>query len=130
MSKAEMYFDFLKDEGYVPHYDDDGDILFKSEGLTFLVFASEDDEEYFRLALPFFWKIDDADERNRVLAAASRVNAEIKVVKIFTVGDNTWASVELLFGSSEEFKPVFGRALRLLRHGVDRFSEVMRTPVQ
>lgn len=125
-----MYFEFLKEEGYVPRYDNDGDIIFKVEGLSYLLFASEDDDEYFRLALPFFWEIESEEERGRVLAAATRVNAEVKVVKVYTVDDNTWASIELLFGSPEHFKPVFGRAIRVLRHGVERFSEIMRTPVQ
>lgn len=130
MTKAEMYFEFLKEDGYLPRYDNDGDIVFKVEGLSYLLFASEDDEEYFRLALPFFWKIESSEERQRVLAAASRVNAEIKVVKVYPVEDNVWASVELLFNPADGFKPVFNRALRVLRAGVDHFSELMRTPLQ
>ena len=130
MSKAEMYFNFLKEEGFVPRYDNDGDIVFKAEGLSYLLFASEEDTEYFRLALPFFWSIDSTEERQQVLAAACRVNAEIKVVKVYPVDDNVWASVELLFDPADGFKPVFNRALRVLRHGVDRFSELMLTPLQ
>jgi len=125
-----MYFDFLKEEGYVPRYDDDRDIVFKVEGLSYLLFASEDDEEYFRMALPFFWEIENEEERQRVMAAATRVNAEIKVIKIYPVEDNTWASIELLFSPPDGFKPVFNRALRVLKHGVERFSEIMHTPVQ
>lgn len=130
MSKAEMYFEFLKDEGYVPRYDNDGDIVFKVEGLSYILFASEEDPEYFRLVLPFFWKIESPEERQRVLAAACRVNAEIKVVKVYPVEDNVWASVELLFDPADGFKPVFNRALRVLRHGVEHFTELMRTPLQ
>lgn len=130
MSKGELYLEFLKEEGYLPRFDDDGDIVFKAEGVSYLLFASEDDREYFRLALPFFWKIDDAAERQRVLEAAAQVNAELKVVKVYPVEDNTWASIELLFDQPEQFKPIFKRALRVLRHGADRFAEIMRTPVQ
>jgi len=130
VKKAELYYEFLQAEGYVPHYDPDGDIVFKSEGMTFLLFASEDDEEYFRMSLPNFWPIESSEERQRVLAAACRVNAELKVVKVYPVDDNVWASVELLFGSPEEFKPVFGRALRVIRHGVDHFAKVMSASLQ
>ncbi|HEY8348147.1 MAG TPA: hypothetical protein VIL07_12900 [Symbiobacteriaceae bacterium] len=130
MSKADMYFDYLKEEGYLPRYDEDGDIVFKAEGVTYLLFASEDDPEYFRLALPAFWRIDDEQERQRVLAAAAQVNAELKVIKIYPVGNNTWASVELLFASPEQFKPIFKRALRILRHGAGRFTEIMHSAVQ
>jgi len=130
LSKGELYMEFLKEEGYMPRFDEDGDIVFKSEGVSYLLFASEDDREYFRLALPFFWKIEDAEERRRVLAAAAQVNAELKVVKVYPVDDNTWASIELLFHDPEQFKPIFKRALRVLRHGAERFAEIMRTPVQ
>lgn len=130
VTKAEMYFEYLKEEGYVPKYDDDGDIVFKAEGLSYLLFASEDDQDYFRLALPFFWSIESEEERSRVLVAAARVNADIKVVKIFPVEDDTWASVEMLINPHDGFKNVFDRCLRVLRHGVDRFAEIMRTPVQ
>lgn len=130
MSKAEIYFEYLKEEGYVPHYDSDGDIVFKSEGLTYLLFASEDDEAYFRMSLPNFWKIESEEERQRALAVACRVNAELKVVKIYPVEDNVWASVELLFDPPDGFKPVFSRALRIIRHGVDHFATLMRTPLQ
>jgi hypothetical protein len=130
VTKAELYYEFLKEEGYVPHYDSDGDIVFKAEGLSYLLFAAEDDPAYFRLALPFFWEIESPAERQRVLAAAAVVNAEVKVVKLYVVEDHAWASVEMLVDPPENFKLVFPRCLRLLRHGVQRFSEIMNTPVQ
>lgn len=130
MTKAELYYEFLKEEGYVPHIDSDGDVLFKAEGLSYLLFAAEDDPTYFRLAMPFFWEIESPAERQRVLAAAAVVNSEVKVVKLYVVEDHAWAAVEMLIDPPENFKPIFARALRLLRHGVQRFSEIMNTPVQ
>lgn len=130
MSKKEMYYKFLKEEGYLPRYDDDGDIVFKADGVTYLLFASESDEQYFRLALPSFWEIEDILEHHRMLNAAATVNADVKVVKIYPVENRVWASVEMLFDPPENFKPVFKRALRLLRHGVERFAQIMKTPVQ
>lgn len=125
-----MYFEFLKEEGYVPQYDSDGDIIFKSEGLSYLLFAAEDDPPYFRLALPFFWEVESPQERQRAMAAATVVNAEVKVVKLYIVEDHLWASVEMLMEPPDGFKLVFSRCLRVLRHGVQRFSEIMTTPVQ
>ncbi len=130
MSKQDLFFEYLKEEGYVPHLDNDGDIIFKSEGISYLLFQSEDDPEYFRLSLPFFWSIDNPGERQRAMAAATTVNAEVKVVKLYLVDDNTWASVEMLIDPIENFRQVFPRCLRLLRHGVSRFTEIMKTPVQ
>ncbi|MFB5083586.1 T3SS (YopN, CesT) and YbjN peptide-binding chaperone 1 [Symbiobacterium thermophilum] len=130
MNKAEMYYEYLKEEGYVPRYDSDGDIVFKVEGLTYLLFASEDDEPFFRLCLPNIWKVESAAERERALAAACRVNAEIKVVKLHPVEDNVWSSVEMLIDPPEGFKPVFDRALKIVRLGAERFVSYMNTPVQ
>lgn len=126
MSKAEMYYEFLKEEGYVPQYDGDGDIIFKKEGLTYIAFASEDDDEFFRLALPAFWAIRSREENVRALIAAAEVNAEVKVVKVFPVGDRVWATIELLVDPPEGFATVFPRAMRLLRRGAERFVETMR----
>jgi len=121
-----MYYEFLEQEGYVPQYDGDGDIIFKKEGLTYIAFASEDDAEFFRLALPSFWSIKSEEEIVRVLAAAAAVNAEVKVVKVFPVGEWVWAAVELLIDPPESFAAVFPRAMRLLRLGAERFVDTMR----
>lgn len=126
MSKAEMYYEFLKQEGYVPQYDGDGDIIFKKEGLTYIAFASEDDAQFFRLALPSFWAIKSEEESVRALAAAAAVNAEVKVVKVFPVGEWVWAVVELLVDPPENFAAVFPRAMRLLRRGAEQFVDAMR----
>ena len=125
-----MYYEFLQEEGYLPKYDNDGDLIFKAEGLTYLLFAGEDDPTYFRLALPFFWEVESPEERLRVMAAATTVNAEVKVAKLYIVDDHVWAAVEMLMEPPEAFKPVFARSLRILRHGVQRFAEIMNTPVQ
>lgn len=130
MSKKLMYYRFLKEEGYLPRFDEDGDIVFKADGITYLLFASESDVQYFRLALPAFWEIEDILEYHRMLNAAATVNADVKVVKIYPVENRVWASVEMLFDPPENFKPVFRRALRLLRHGVERFAALMKAPVQ
>lgn len=125
-----MYYEFLQEEGYLPRYDNDGDLIFKAEGLSYLLFAADDDPAYFRLALPFFWEVESHEERQRVMAAATTVNAEVKVVKLYIVDDHAWASVEMLIDPPDAFKLVFARSLRVLRHGVQRFSEIMNTPVQ
>lgn len=130
MTKSELYYEFLKEEGYVPKYDNDGDLVFKAEGLSYLLFSADDDPTYFRLALPFFWEVESLTERQRVLHACAVVNAEVKVVKLYVVEEHTWASVEMLIDPPENFKLIFNRCLRILRHGVQRFSEIMNTPVQ
>lgn len=126
MSKSELFENYLREEGYVPKIDDDGDVIFKKEGLTFILFGAEDDPEFFRIALPNFWEIESEEERQRVMTAAAVVNANVKVVKIFPVRDNVWASVEQFVSPIENFAAVFERSIRVLMAGVDQFRKAMR----
>ena len=126
MSKAELFKKYLAEEGYSPKADSDGDITFKYEGLTFCLFAAENDKEFFRLALPNFWSIDNEEERRKVLAAANTATASIKVGKVFMVNNNVWASVELLIDPIEGFGKVFRRSLSIISACVQRFREGMK----
>lgn len=125
MKKSELFARYLREEGYAPKVDSDGDILFKYEGLTYCIFAAEDDKPYFRIALPNFWSIDSEDERRKVIAAANETTASIKVGKVFTVGNNVWASIELLLDPIESFSKVFQRSLVILSACIQRFREKM-----
>ncbi|MFQ5611272.1 MAG: hypothetical protein ACE5H9_03975 [Anaerolineae bacterium] len=126
MSKADMYVKFLNDEGYRPEVDSDGDVRFKSEGGTYFVFANENDQQFFQLVFPAFWSIDNDAERRKVLVAADHATQKTKVVKVYTVGDNVWASVELFFASPEQFKETFSRSISALKAGVQNFVQKMR----
>ena len=60
--KAELYFNYLKEEGFLPRVDDDGDVVFKREGGTYFLKADEEDKQYFQLVFPAFWKLEDPGE--------------------------------------------------------------------
>ena len=124
--KQDMYFRFLKGEGYSPALDKDGDIVFKKEGRTYILFSSEDDPQFFRLVFPGFWEIENPEEGLRVQAAAGAANNKAKVAKITVVGKNTWGSIELFFDKPEQFKPVFTRSMSALTNAVDVFVKEMR----
>jgi hypothetical protein len=126
--RARAYMDFLAAEGYRPQMDEDGDVIFKSEGLTFVIITEEEDEEYVSLVLPNFWSIESEEELARALKAANEVNRSIKAAKIFVRkdGKNTWAAVEMFVKSPESFNLVFERSLRALKSAVARFAELMR----
>ena len=128
MSKADrvrVFCDFLKDEGYRPEVDEDGDIVFKSEGNTYLIILEENDEEYFRLVFPTFWSIESSEERKKVERAALKATADTKVAKVFPVRDDTWAAVELFASSLDDIKSVFSRSMSALQVAVGAFVEEM-----
>lgn len=123
---TEMYRAYLAEEGYVPHMEDNGDVTFKFEGGLYILMVAEDDPEYFRLAYPGFWEIENEEERLRVNQAALQACIDIKVAKVYPLGDNTWAAVELFCNPPDNFKSVLQRSLRAIQSAVDCFSDHLR----
>lgn len=125
--KTDLFLNYLREEGYCPRLDEDGDVVFKYEGNSYIIFADEQDPSYFRLAMPFFWRLDDERERGRAVAAADQVNAHVKVVKIFLIENFVWGAVELFLDPLDSFRNVLPRCLRALARGVDKFCNIMNT---
>lgn len=124
--RADMYKNYLTEEGFSPKIDSDGDVVFKYEGKSYCIMVDENDEEFFRLIFPNFWSIENEEERNKVLMAAAYSTARTKVAKIFTVRDDTWASIEMFCSPPEAFKIAFRRCVSALQTGVNNFLEKMR----
>ena len=124
LERAELYRAFLAEAGYAPKIDEDGDVLFKCEGMTFFI-RVDDDDEFFRLVCPNFWPINSDEERDRVVHAAAAVNNSIKVAKVYPVRDDTWASVEMYCSPPDAVLPVLLRAMGTLRGIVSEFRKEM-----
>ena len=128
-SKAQLqqvYSDYLREEGFSPKVDSDGDVQFKFEGSNYFIAVDEKDPMYFALVYANFWEIEDAAERAKVLEAANHVCRNQKVVKVYALESNVWASIEIFLPSTDQFKPVFNRALRALQDGKNKFVDQMR----
>lgn len=126
MSLAAVYVRFLVGEGFDPQVDDAGDVLFQCDGNNYYLMVDDDDPGYFRLLFPDFWSIDSEAERQRALLAAAEVTAEIKVAKVYVIGDDTQAAAEMFLADPEDLGRVFDRALRALQGAVRRFCEIMQ----
>lgn len=124
--RTKMYESFLVEQGYRPQIDEDGDVRFKSEGLTYYITVDEKDPEFFRIIFPNFWEIEDETEFMRVLIAINHSNSVCKVTKLFSINDNVWASIEAFTASPEDFKDTFSRSISALRNGVHLYSEKMK----
>lgn len=128
MNKSErvkVIQNYLQKEGYTPQLDDDGDIVFKCEGGTYCVILEDRDDDFYRICYPSFWSIDSEAERAAVTRAADAASAKTKVAKVFTVRDNTWASIELFLDSPSTFTSVFKRSLSALQTSVRNFREAI-----
>lgn len=127
MSLAALYVAFLEQEGLGPEIDDSGDVMFRCEGDNYWLMVDEDDPGYFRLLFPNFWSIDNPQEHQRALLAAAEVTAEIKVAKVYVLGDDTQAAAEMFLTEPGDLHSVFPRALRALQGAVLRFSQIMHS---
>lgn len=123
--RAEMYDDYLREEGYLPQIDDDGDVVFKMEGRTLLILIDPKDDEFLQVCLPNFWPIESEEERERAMGAANQTTAQTKVAKVFPVADNMWATVELFCAPPEIFKAIFRRSLSALVAATETFRDQM-----
>lgn len=123
--KVHKFCEFLREEGYFPKLDDDGDITFKVAGHIYLV-SLDDDEQYLRIVFPNFWEVDSQDERQIVEKVALEVTAQVKAAKVFiTKNDKVSAAIEMFSSSLENSKIVFERCLAALNAAVGLFLLTM-----
>ena len=108
-----MVFEYLKNQGLMPRIDEDNDIIFKYQMLTFIYFNNDEDEQFFRLALP---GIFDVTEENRVtvLEAMNEVNKRMKVAKAYIPREDVWVAAEIMMDSTPELDDLVPRLLNIL----------------
>lgn len=123
--KAYRYLAFLEQEGFRAGFDDDGDVWFEFEGGHYYLVSEEDDAAYFRLLFPSFWPVTDEGTRRVACEAISRVNREVKGVKLLIAGDQVDAELELFLEPFDSFTRVFPRCLVAVRAAVERFWELV-----
>ena len=113
MKTTELVFNYLKEEGFLPAIDEDNDIKFKYQMLTFYFMNNDDDERYFRLALPNIYDVTD-DNRYAVLEAINTVNKGYKVAKVVIMRNTVWIVTEILMDTSPELKDFMPRLLEIM----------------
>ncbi|WP_087723748.1 T3SS (YopN, CesT) and YbjN peptide-binding chaperone 1 [Pandoraea sp. PE-S2T-3] len=118
---------YLQGEGYSAHLDDDGDIAFKREGLQYVLCFDQSDPGYGKLLLPNVYQIESQESLSRALIAMDEINRQMKVVKIYTVRDQVWLTVELWFADQTCWCPLLGRSMRALSHALMKFAEAINT---
>ena len=124
----EMYVSYLKEQGYQPAIDSDGDVVFKAEGRNFYIHVQEKDLGYFRIVFPNFWEIESHAERIQAFEAASYATRTTKTARVFlTSDDDTTIDACIFIAKPEDFKLHFNRMLDVImiarRDFVDRMRE-------
>ncbi len=118
----------LLEEGYGKvSVDDDGDLVFKAEGRTYVFLFDARDSEFLRLVFPNFWSVDDDEERALCLEASNEVTKTCKVARVYVSGEEVSGSVELLVPDAQGLNgKVVERLLAMMRNAVDTFVREMR----
>lgn len=125
---SEIYSELLREEGYRPRIDEDGDVIFKREGVTYYISIQEDDREYFRLVYPNFYRIKDDDNRLQILEICNQLSVENKVVKVTERRGWVSAAVEVLCATPESISELLPRMIRLLVLNGHEFEEKIGRP--
>ena len=127
MKTSENVFDYLKNEGLVPKYDERGNIAFKYQMRNFLFLVNDDDEQFFQLTMPNIFDVTD-DNRMAALEAMNQINDTTKVIKLtVTPGNSVWESTEIMLDSTPELDDVMPRLLNILLNTQQKFYDLMES---
>ena len=110
----------IREEGYFPRSEDDGDVSFKITGTTFTFGTCAKGFVYGRI----YYHLKREDKWPAMLAA-QHVELSFVAIKTLVVPDNESLifSVESLCGTSEAFRAFFNRALSILADSVGAFAD-------
>lgn len=122
MDLNKLMIDYLAEEGFRPHETPFG-IAFKNEGINYLFFKDEEDEQYFRLMMPAIFVVTE-DNEETIMRVMNDINGNIKVVKLYTMEmededgkkeTSVWVAFEILADTTPELKDIVPRAINLLQ---------------
>ena len=125
MTTQEMIFNYLKDEGFVPGYDEDRDIRFKYQMRNFIVSNYENDKQFLQIMMPYIFDVT-AENRRAALEACNKINADKKIVKAVVMNDAVFLSTEILLDSTPEPKAFVMRMLDMLLGSQQAFYSILR----
>ena len=120
----ETYTAFLSTEGFRPEITPSGNVRFRREGRSYVIYVDEDDPTYFRLVLAFSAEDKSPQARARRLEGCNTASAEVKVVKAFLDrdGDPTFAS-EMFLVVPGDLKTTLLRLLRATDNAYDKYRK-------
>ncbi len=120
-----MVLQFLQQQGFCPEQQENGNIVFRFEMKTFLFINNDSDEQFFQLALPGIYDVNE-ENRELVLEACNKTNFNIKVAKACLWDDTVWVFFENLMDQSPEVSSIIPRALGILKHAQQSFYEALQ----
>jgi hypothetical protein len=99
-------FGFLREEGFVPEYDSDGDIRFKSEGKTYYISVADANENPMFVTMFRIFSKPEGYSMETLVMATKELNL-YKGAKVICFEDSYRIQAELFVRSAEPVKAVF-----------------------
>ena len=127
-TKTEQYLEMLSEEGFRPAVDDQGDIVFKYEGIKLHIVVSEKDPEYFKVIDYNLWIAESEDERKKAERVARQLNIGYKVVKVLQNDNGFGITIEMFVPSLDVIPPVLNRILDTIKFVRNEFVDLMNKP--
>lgn len=124
-----MYLNYLKEQGYRPNIDNDGDVSFKAEGISYYIGVDEEDTEYFKIS--YATKLSSLLGGNKkkqllmkflLLNSLNEVNSGIKNIKIYLIKKAVILKCGSVVNRPEDFSAIFPRMLKMLKYAVKEFK--------
>jgi hypothetical protein len=110
----EEIFEYLKEMGLMPKYDNDQDIVFKYQMATLIIVFHDKDKQFIRVILPNIFRVDE-NNRSDVLEVCNEIALHIKVAKCYITPHNkVWLAVEILLEKTPKYEDFLPRSFRIL----------------
>lgn len=107
-------YSFLKNEGFQPSIDDDGDIKFKRQGDVYFVCVSDKDSSPYYVRLSKYYSYDgERLTRSKIGAYAEEVN-KYKMCKLIVEDDSFIIDSQLFLYNSSAFTSIFNKIMEVI----------------
>lgn len=104
---------FLREEGYMPSIDSDGDIAFKKEGDKYWVIIDKRDTSPFYVTLSKYFNYGEKFNRRKIAENLAELNLK-KAVKVLLFDDSYAFQAEMYLVNAENFRHVFYKLMSQL----------------
>ena len=117
------YMQFLKEEGFMPSVDDDGDVKFKSEGDSYYLSPYGKDPLFFSLVR--YLKNTDEVHSLKIFEAVNKANFAYKTVGVYLTSNDKSIIINAAsyLANEDDFKRIFYRSLKNARKATQLFLD-------
>jgi len=115
----------LEKKGIVVTDKTDDALTFNKYGGWFIIQIYRDDNTYFRLLYPNFYKVSEIDE-HKLCDAINRTNLEVRVAKIFRDNDNLWSAIECFNIDEIDFINNLEKYVELIKASRLKFTDYIK----